>query len=250
MNTIAKAVATPPKEKEEAFSSACVTGWSNTGHSVQIVRGFSNMTTSQMKSYPEYKHVKDIAVAGAVLVAITATVYQTSAEEALLDMEYREVLHFRGNSDSALKFWIKDRAGDQCAEVGPVIPDIKLSDMTDVVWTVSEYYGFPSCCGAYTKRFKSRTRGMKYKRGENLLEDSSTNNLELSCVSCDDPNLGDLIYAGYFPIYKYSTGKGEHKYILAKPPSIGSGAQMLVADKPVDLHAAIYAFRKKAYKKD
>lgn len=249
MSTTAKAAAKPPKEKEQEFSSASVTGWSNSGYSVQIVRGFSNMTTSQMKSYPEYKHVKDIAVAGAVLVAITATVYQTSAEEALLAMGYREVLQFRGNGDSSLKFWIKDRAGDQCAEVGPAIPDIKLSDMTDLVWDDSEYYGFPSCCGAYMQLFKSRPSGRPYKRAEQLVGAFTPSNLELSNVSCDDPNLGDLIYAGYFPIYKYSTSDGKQNYILAKPPSIGSGAQMLIAGKPVDLHAAIDVFRKKAYKK-
>lgn len=250
MSTTAKAAAKPPKEKEEEFSSAVVALWSLGDTSLQIVRGFSNMTASQMKIYPEYKHVKDIAVDGAGLVAITASVRQRAAEDALRAMEYKEVLQFRGNGGSSLKFWIKDRTGDQCAEVGPAVPDIKLSDVTDVVWTDSVYHGFPSCCGAYTQTFKSRTRDRKYKRGENLLGAARTNNLELSCVSCDDPNLGDFIYAGYFPIYKYSTNKGVHRYILAGPPNIGSGAQLLVAGKPVDLHAAIESFRKKAYKKD
>ena len=186
-----------------------------------------------------------------MLVAITATAYQPSAEEALLATGYREVLHFRGNRDSALKFWIKDRDGDQFAEVGPPVPDIKLSDMTDLVWDDgSEYYGFPSCCGAYTQIFKCRPSGRLCKRDEQLVGAGTTINLDLSRVRCDDPNLGDLIYAGYFPIYKYSTTSGKQHYIIAKPPSIGSGAQLLVAGKPVDLHAAIDAFRKKAYKKD
>ena len=250
MNTTAKAVAKPPKEKEAEFSSACVTGWPNNDSSVQIVRGFSNMTTSHLKNYREYRHVKDITVVGVVLVAITAAAYQTSAEEALLATGYRKVLQFRGNDDSALKFWIKDRPGDQCAEVGPVIPDIALPKTSDIDWSYSYCHGFPSCCGAYVWQFKSRPRHNHYNRADNLAGAYRTGNLELSIVSCDDPNLGDFIYAGYFPIYKYSMSKGKKHYILAKPPSIGSGAQMLVAGKPVDLQAAIYAFRKKAYKKD
>lgn len=251
MSTTAKAAAKPPKEKEEEFSSACVALWPLGDTSLQIVRGFSDLTTSHLKHYPEYRRVKDIAVDGAVLVAITASVYQGAAEDALRAMEYKEVLQFRGNGDSSLKFWIKDRTGDQCAEVGPPVPDIKLSYRTDLVWDESMLRRFPSCCGAYILELKSRMGGEKLKREKNLNgAASSCSNLELSCVRCADPTLGDLIFAGHFPIYKYSTSEGELRYILARPPNIGTGAQLLIAGKSVDLHAAIESFRKKAYKKD
>ena len=249
MNAVVQPKATAPKEKEERLMSACKDFWlSARSYGLVIVRGFSPMSAIEFTRYTGYAHVKDIQSNSSALVAITAA-YQTEAEAELPALGYKEVLRFRGNGDSALKLWIKDREGDAFAEVGPEIPDIKLSNTTDLYWDISGWSGFPSCCGAYTVVFRSRRDIPTAKRPEEVYGAVKTGNLELSSVRCDDQNLGDFIYGGYLPIYKYSTEKGELRYIIAKRPNIGSGAQMLVKGALVDVQKAVDTFRKKAYKK-
>ena len=239
MNTVVQPKASV--EKEERHVSACKDFWvGDKSYGILIVRGFSPMNARELTSYAGHARVKDIKSISSALVAITAA-YQIEADAELPALGYKEVLRFRGNGDSALKLWIKDREGDTFAEVGPEIPDIKLSNTTDVYWGNSSYSGFPYCCGAYTVVFKSR---------KGIPTANNTGNLELSSVRCDDPNLGDFIYGGYLPIYKYSTEKGKLRYIIAKRPNIGIGAQVVVNGVLVDVQKAIDAFRKKAYKKD
>lgn len=250
MNAVVRPKAIAPKEKEERPVSACKAFWlSAHSYGLVVVRGFSPMSAKELRAYNGYAHVKDIKSTTSALVAITAA-YQTEAEAALPALGYKEVLRFRGNGDSALKLWIKDREGDTFAEAGPEIPDIKLSNTTNLCWDNSSYSGFPHCCGAYTVVFKGTANTTRPRDEDGVVGGYASGNLELSSVRCDDPHLGDFIYGGFLPVYKYSTEKGELRYIIANRPNIGSGAQMLVKGALVDVQEAIDAFRKKAYKKD
>ena len=244
MSSPTKPVPKPLPEKEVMLLAAATSSWPDSD-SLSIVNGFSELGTASLKRFPSYMPVSEISSDRAALIAITAQSYQYEYPQHLVRLGYKEILQFSGSGGADLRLWIKDRTGDSGALIAPPLPELKVEHMCSVHWPYSEQHGFPSCCGAYVNKLIPNQITESYSRGPALTGAYDTLRLELCVVKCDNAYLGDMIYGGYVPIYKYTTQDGVGMYLIAKPPSGYDGARLLTADQE-SLSSMARSFRKKS----